>query len=123
MVPDDACTERAPDDLGPGPWQRIGPVAALRFDPGAVVRVRGAEIAVFRLADRWVGVENSCPHAGAALADGDLRGDILSCLWHGWSFDLRTGRCTTFRDVAVRTWQVVERDGSLWIAPGPRATG
>ena len=34
-----------------------------------------------------------CPHAGAPLRIGKLRGTELKCAWHGWTFDLSTGEC------------------------------
>ena len=38
-------------------------------------------------------VENHCPHAGGTLEDGEVKKDVLMCIWHGWKFNLKTGRC------------------------------
>ena len=51
--------------------------------------------------DRWIGlfhvdgeyhaVDNVCLHRGGPLTDGAIRGCIVTCPWHGWQYDLRTG--------------------------------
>ena len=33
-----------------------------------------------------------CPHQGGPLADGALEGTIVTCPWHGWHFDVCTGK-------------------------------
>ncbi len=38
-------------------------------------------------------LDNRCPHEGYSLAQGDLKGQALTCSWHNWKFDIRTGRC------------------------------
>ena len=38
-------------------------------------------------------IDNACPHAEGPLAEGDLQGSTVYCPWHGWAFDLPSGRC------------------------------
>ncbi len=38
-------------------------------------------------------LDNRCPHEGYSLAQGDLKGQALTCSWHNWKFDIRTGQC------------------------------
>jgi len=52
--------------------------------------------------DRWyalsnvdgdlVALDNNCPHMGGPLGRGSLNGVELTCPWHGWRWDVRTGR-------------------------------
>jgi nitrite reductase/ring-hydroxylating ferredoxin subunit len=76
-------------------WVSLGPVGELHFADGATVKVGERELAVFRLADGYAVFENSCPHAGGPLAEGYVDDGRVTCPWHAWSFDLRTGVCTT----------------------------
>jgi nitrite reductase/ring-hydroxylating ferredoxin subunit len=39
-------------------------------------------------------IDGICPHQGGPLADGVIEGTIVTCPWHGWQFDVRTGRST-----------------------------
>jgi nitrite reductase/ring-hydroxylating ferredoxin subunit len=40
---------------------------------------------------RLFACNNSCPHRGASLSKGDLRGDNIVCYMHGYEFNLFTG--------------------------------
>ncbi|HSZ40695.1 MAG TPA: Rieske 2Fe-2S domain-containing protein [Trebonia sp.] len=50
------------------------------------------ELLVLRLRDRLYAVVNRCPHLGRELDDGRVHGHVLTCLGHGRSYSLRTGR-------------------------------
>jgi nitrite reductase/ring-hydroxylating ferredoxin subunit len=39
-------------------------------------------------------IDGICPHQGGPLAEGELEGTIVTCPWHGWQFDVRTGKTT-----------------------------
>jgi nitrite reductase (NADH) small subunit len=36
-------------------------------------------------------IDGICPHQGGPLADGQVDGTAVTCPWHGWQFDIRTG--------------------------------
>ena len=73
-----------------------------------LVTVGGRSIGVFNVAGEYYALRNRCPHQGGSLCDGRLtglieakepgeyrysrRGEIIRCPWHGWEFDLRTGK-------------------------------
>ena len=41
-------------------------------------------------------VQRFCPHQRADLQRfGRVENGVLTCLMHGWQFDLKTGRCLT----------------------------
>jgi nitrite reductase (NADH) small subunit/3-phenylpropionate/trans-cinnamate dioxygenase ferredoxin subunit len=61
---------------------------------GATVELKdGTELALYNVGGSFYAVENFCPHRGAPLAEGQLRGTTIRCNWHGWRFDLQTGQC------------------------------
>jgi nitrite reductase (NADH) small subunit len=73
-----------------------------------IVDVSGRSIGVFNVRGAYFAVRNSCPHQGGPLCLGPTvglataarpgeidytrEGEILRCPWHGWEFDLATGR-------------------------------
>jgi 3-phenylpropionate/trans-cinnamate dioxygenase ferredoxin subunit len=73
-----------------------------------IVTVRGHSIGVFNVNGEFYALLNRCPHQGAELCKGVLQGDVASdrpgelrfdggtrllrCPWHGWEFDIKTGR-------------------------------
>lgn len=74
----------------------------------------GAELALFNINGEFHATENFCPHKGAPLADGRLCGETVECDWHGWRFDVRTGRCLSNAS-AVESYQVIIEDGLIKI--------
>ncbi len=67
---------------------RVGDLAA-----GAVATVgaTGTAVALANVDGTFCAVADTCPHAGASLGSGTLRGSALECPRHGGTFDVRTG--------------------------------
>lgn len=83
---------------------------AAEIPPGErkLVSVRGQGVAVFNVKGELFALLDRCPHQGGSLCRGKLvglvesdgpgtyrytrRGEIIRCPWHGWEFDLRTGK-------------------------------
>lgn len=58
------------------------------------VMIGDRKIALFHTSSGFFASENSCPHRGGPLGEGDLIGDEIICPWHLWGFDVATGLCT-----------------------------
>jgi nitrite reductase/ring-hydroxylating ferredoxin subunit len=93
--------------------RRVLDAAALAPGERTVVTVDGEDVALFRSAEgEWLAVGNACVHQGGSLCDGRVEGDIVTCLLHGWEFDLRSGACMTVPGERVSRWlATVEGDG------------
>ena len=66
------------DELPPGSAKEVayeGRIYALFNDAGVIAAIDGV-----------------CPHQGGPLAEGRLDGTTVTCPWHGWRFDVRTGK-------------------------------
>jgi nitrite reductase (NADH) small subunit/3-phenylpropionate/trans-cinnamate dioxygenase ferredoxin subunit len=48
-------------------------------------------IALFHVGDDFYAVNYICPHMGGPIGEGPVRNYIVTCPWHGWSYDVRTG--------------------------------
>ena len=72
-------------------WTRV--TAAENIPPleGRSVQIGGREVAIFNLKNRFVTIDNQCPHKGGPLCDGIVSGTTVVCPLHGWRFDLDTG--------------------------------
>ena len=113
-------------------------VAALAdIPPGARKRVdvAGRPIVVFNVEGELFAVSNRCPHAGGSLEHAQQvglvessgpgsysysrKGEIIRCPWHGWEFDLRTGKswCDP-STVKVRYYAVTVEPGAK-VVEGP----
>jgi nitrite reductase/ring-hydroxylating ferredoxin subunit len=51
----------------------------------------GRPVSVFRVADRYYAIDDTCPHMGASLAGGLVEDGIVTCAWHFWRFRLADG--------------------------------
>ena len=55
------------------------------------VQVGGRTLALFHVGGAYHAIDDTCPHRGASLAEGDVAGNEVTCPWHGARFDLTTG--------------------------------
>lgn len=51
----------------------------------------GRIIALFHVEDEVRAIDGICAHAGGPLGEGQLQGCIVTCPWHGWQYDVKTG--------------------------------
>jgi nitrite reductase (NADH) small subunit len=66
----------------------------------------GRTIALCHTADGFFATDNTCPHRGGPLAEGDLMGNEIVCPWHLWGFDVATGLCAGNPEISITTHQV-----------------
>ena len=72
-------------------WIRITECGNIPLREGRLVKVAGHNVAIFNLGDRFLAVENRCPHKGGPLSDGVVSGSTIVCPLHAWRVDLETG--------------------------------
>jgi nitrite reductase (NADH) small subunit len=53
----------------------------------------GREIALFNIDGHIYALGNSCPHMGGPLGEGEIEDCMVTCPWHGWQFDIKSGEC------------------------------
>lgn len=68
--------------------------------------VAGRKIALYHTAEGFFASENECPHRGGPLGEGDLIGNEITCPWHLWGFDVRTGACLGNPELSIVTHEV-----------------
>ena len=78
------------------------------------------DIAIFRTADDEVfALDDRCPHKGGPLGEGTVDGAVVTCPWHGFTVDVRTGRCPRNPALRVPTFPLA-REGDLLCVSIPR---
>lgn len=104
------------------------PVALVRDVPPLCVMpacVDGVELALWRSATgRLAAWADRCPHRGMRLSHGYVRGEALSCIYHGWSY-ASDGHCLRIpahpdleppEAIRVPVYHAVESGGVVWVA-------
>jgi phenylpropionate dioxygenase-like ring-hydroxylating dioxygenase large terminal subunit len=84
----------------------------------------GFPLVLFRAARQIHALADCCPHRGAPLSAGRIKGHALECPYHGWCFD-GSGRCTSVPGsmddtprVSVPVYAAMEKDGLIFITSG-----
>ncbi len=79
------------------------------------VKVDGRSIALFQHEGNFYATDNQCPHMGYPLTRGRVRSGVLTCDWHGWSYDMKGGGCFTGGCDDLATFPVEVRDSAIYI--------
>jgi len=72
-------------------------------------------VALFNVDGRIYATNNQCPHMGYPLTRGTVRHGVVTCDWHGRSFDLEGGGCFMTGCDDLETFPVELRNGEVWI--------
>lgn len=94
------------------------------------------EVGVFRIGDQFVAWHNRCAHQGGPVCQGRVFPKVLErlgedrisagfcysedamhivCPWHGYEYDLRTGRNSGNPGLGLRAAEVILRDRSVYV--------
>jgi nitrite reductase/ring-hydroxylating ferredoxin subunit len=113
----------------------IGGLSEIADGDYRIFAVGALEIGIFRRGETLVAYENRCPHFGGPVCQGKMipqteemimpdktsRGVRFSprmniiCPWHGYEFDIETGRHPGDRNVRLRPVPVSVRDSRVYV--------
>ncbi len=93
-----------------GSLKLLPPGSATHFEVGD-----GDAMAVCNVAGVVYAIDGICPHSGGPLGHGALDGPILTCPFHAWEFDCRTGVNTADEDLKQATYLVKVKDGEIFV--------
>src|SRR4029077_14952519 len=72
-------------------WIRVAECDHIPPREGRAAMVGDREIAIFNLGDRFLAVDNRCPHQRGPLCDRNVARDSVVCRLHAWKVNLETG--------------------------------
>jgi len=111
-------------------WHPVALSTSIEPGSSAGTHIHGREYVVWRdksgVAHVW---EDRCPHRGMKLSFGFVRGDHITCLYHGWQYDT-TGKCRYIpahpdlevpATITVQAFAAVEATGMIWANIEPEA--
>lgn len=106
---------------------------AAELPPGSrkVIKAGRFQVGVFNVNGQYRAVLNICPHELAPVCKGPVRGttlpskageynwgcdgEILSCPWHGWEFNLHDGKSLHDPKCHLKTFEVVVEEGTVFV--------
>lgn len=93
--------------------------------------IEGREIAVFNVDNDFYALLNYCPHMGGPVCEGELlgyftsdeegeleydcEGEIITCPWHGWEFDVKSGHHLASSQYRLPTYDVEVIEDEIYV--------
>lgn len=98
-------------------WIRLTHAGNIPLREGRAVEMDGHEIAVFNLGERFLAVENRCPHRGGPLSEGIVSGGAVVCPLHAWKVCLEDGSIAKPANerACVASYPTRVEDGVVWV--------
>ena len=92
------------DEIPPGPFANF--------------RWTARPLAISNVDGKFYAINNTCLHRGGPLGQGELSGKIVTCPWHGWQYDVTTGKVAANPAVGVACYPVEVRGEDIWVDVG-----
>mgnify|MGYP000238789387 CR=1 FL=1 len=112
-------------------WVAVGLSRDLRDGMAMPGKINNVDLAIWRSTTGDVHAwGDRCPHRGMRLSHGFVRGETLSCIYHGWQYG-EDGGCTSIpahpnltppKTICAKTYACQQSDGLIWVALDDVAT-
>jgi nitrite reductase/ring-hydroxylating ferredoxin subunit len=101
-------------------FEAVLDASELQLREPVAVSVGDRRVCLVRLEDGVFGFDDRCPHRGGSLARGSVCDSVITCAFHTWQFDVRTGKLVRLRAPdRLALVETRERDGVIEVAlPG-----
>ncbi|HWG03622.1 MAG TPA: Rieske 2Fe-2S domain-containing protein [Beijerinckiaceae bacterium] len=113
----------------------VAKAAELKDGDRRIVKTGRGEIGIFHHAGAYYAYANQCVHSGGPACEGILINKVVDviaadrtyqgqtfsedlhfvCPWHGYEYELESGICVGDRRLKLKKYDVVQRDGSLFV--------
>lgn len=101
-------------------WHRLGTRDEIRTRVPLSLQIEHHRIALFLHEGRLRAISDVCNHRGGPLCEGRLRGAFVACPWHGWEYNVVTGRGPTgYEEETVPVYDVEERADGVYLGTPP----
>ena len=97
-------------------FKPVGKLSDLAPGCSKVVDVNGKALALFNVAGVVHAMDNTCRHRGGPLGGGMLEGDVVTCPWHMWEYNVRAGELVTNPTVKLATYDVQVKGDEIKVA-------
>ncbi len=76
--------------------------------PGKSVekKILARRVAVFNDNGTLFGIEADCKHMKASLSTGKVEDGVVTCKWHNWKYDLKSGECLNIKNVKLKKYKI-----------------
>lgn len=100
-------------------WVDVGKESELAADEIHPVSIGPRKLLLVKHTDQWHAMDARCPHQGGPLTEGRLHDGCVRCPWHGYDFEIETGKGVG-NDFTAEVLDVQVEDGMVQVeAPDP----
>ncbi len=72
-------------------FKTVAKIGDIPDSEGRSYLVNGKMVAIFKTAEGYSAISDSCPHMGISLAGGHVEEGQVICPWHAWRFCIKDG--------------------------------
>jgi nitrite reductase (NADH) small subunit len=85
--------------------------------PGSIreFQLDGTTIALANVDGKFYAINNTCLHRGGPLGEGELEGKVVTCPWHGWQYDVTTGKVVMNPSVGVDCYTLELKGDDIFV--------
>lgn len=85
--------------------------------PGRIheFQVEGKAVALANVGGKFYAINNTCLHHGGPLGEGELQDRVVTCPWHGWQYDVTTGKVVQNPSMGVACYPAEVRGDEVFV--------
>ena len=76
-------------------WRKVAKATDIGEGKSQTIPIGDLQIALFKTGGLFYAMDGACPHRGGSLGEGYLDGLEVTCPWHAWVFNVKSGECQT----------------------------
>ena len=95
---------------------KVANTSDLKPGESKVVEVDGEQVALFNVDGEFFAISNTCLHRGGPLGEGFLEGDAVTCPWHGWKYNVKTGANLMIPNQKVESYQIKIENNEVFVS-------
>ncbi|MGD1883454.1 MAG: ferric reductase-like transmembrane domain-containing protein [Paracoccaceae bacterium] len=116
--------ERAEADAKGGAWTHVSSTKDLREGFAKIALLpTGDRVAIFLHEGKVSAISNACAHQNGPLGEGRIVDCLVTCPWHGFQYDVRTGRSPAPFTERIPTYNLRLRGDLIEVHTDPNPPG
>lgn len=100
------------------PFTRAALVSEIPAGSIREIQVSGKAVALANVQGKFYAINSVCLHRGGPIGQGELHGTVVTCPWHGWDYDVTSGKVVQNPSMAVPCYATEVRGDEVFIDAG-----
>ncbi|MBD2614140.1 MAG: Rieske 2Fe-2S domain-containing protein [Nostoc sp. GBBB01] len=96
-------------------WVKVATIEQVPELGVLAVQLTGTSLILYRQGVTFKCYRNACTHLGNPLEDGKVENGIITCPFHGFEYNLETGKCLTVPDISLQSYPVKIKGDNIFV--------